>query len=142
MTARLLLVEDHVPDVKVLQRALRSFRTPFKLFVAPDGEIALRYLHGKELYLEGILPDLILLDLNLPKVTGYEVLEEIKAHEDFRHIPVLVLSGSEAQRDVALCYASGAAAYVVKPGSPDTAERLVEAVERIWFTLGRTPRSA
>jgi two-component system response regulator len=79
-----------------------------------------------------------LLDLNLPRVQGYEVLREVKS-SPYARIPIIVLSGSDARHDVTLCYSLGAAAYLVKPGSPDTAKALLEAVERIWFTLGRTP---
>jgi len=85
---------------------------------------------------------LIFLDLNLPKMSGYEVLQELKRDPTFSQIPVLVLSGSEAEHDVVFCYAAGASAYLVKPGSPDVAQRLIRAIEAVWFTLGRTPRSA
>jgi CheY-like chemotaxis protein len=82
---------------------------------------------------------LILLDLNLPRLTGYEVLAAAKENAEISSIPVIVMSGSEAPRDVNYSYAAGASAYVVKPESPSTAVRLVEAIESIWFTLGRTP---
>lgn len=74
-------------------------------------------------------------------MTGYEVLEEVKRDPALSMVPVLIMSGSEAEADVTYCYAMGCAAYIVKPGSPETAAKLCEAVERIWFTLGRTPRS-
>lgn len=85
---------------------------------------------------------MILLDLNLPKMSGYEVLQELKRDPKLSKIPVLVLSGSEAEHDVLFCYAAGACAYLVKPGSPTHAQRLISAIEAVWFTLGRTPRSA
>lgn len=79
------------------------------------------------------------MDLNLPRVTGYELLEVIKLGE-LRRIPVIVLSGSEAEKDVRTCYELGANAYTVKPGSPDKAQRLVAAIEAFWFEAGRLPR--
>jgi CheY-like chemotaxis protein len=83
-----------------------------------------------------------LLDLNLPKMSGYEVLQALKEDRELCQIPVLVLSGSEAEHDVVFCYRTGACAYLVKPGSPEVAQRLIRAIEAVWFTLGRTPRSA
>lgn len=83
---------------------------------------------------------MILLDLNLPRVTGYEVLKQIKSDEALNHIPVIILSGSEAPNDVNYCFAWNAAAYVVKPDSLESARLIVEAIERVWFVMGRTPR--
>lgn len=136
---QLLLVEDHFPDVKVIQRALRSLTTPHHVHLVQDGEAALSFLQKKAGFTGTPVPDLILLDLNLPKVTGYDVLLTIKKLPDIQRIPVIVMSGSEAPNDINFSYAAGCAAYVVKPGSPDNMVRLVEAIERIWFTLGRTP---
>lgn len=135
---KILLVEDHKPDVMVVLRALKTLVTKHDLTVLDDGEFVLPYLRAEGSYTDRAMPDLILLDLNLPRVQGYEVLREVKA-SPYNAIPVLVLSGSDARRDVSYCYSLGAAAYLVKPGSPETAQMLLEAVEKIWFTLGRTP---
>lgn len=75
----------------------------------------------------------------MPRVSGYVVLQSVKAEARYRHIPIIVLSGSEAPKDVNYCYACGAAAYLIKPGSIATASELLEAVETIWLKLGRTP---
>lgn len=135
---KILLVEDHQLDVMVVLRALKTLITRHDLSVVEDGEFVMPYLRGEGSFSNRLPPDLILLDLNLPRVQGYEVLREVKSSV-YRSIPILVLSGSEAKHDVACCYSLGASAYLVKPGSPDTASLLLEAVERIWFTLGRTP---
>ncbi len=96
-------------------------------------------MRGEGVYSARELPNLILLDLNLPRVSGYAVLREVKAEEQYRSIPVIVLSGSEAQQDIYYSYTNNAAAYLIKPGSPDTAHELMLAVQRIWFGNGRTP---
>ena len=138
MALKILLVEDHQPDVMVVLRALKTLLTKHDLVVLDDGEYVLPYLQAEGQFSGRVLPDIILLDLNLPRVQGYEVLREVKA-SPYSRIPMLVLSGSESKHDVSCCYSLGAAAYLVKPGSPETAKSLLEAVERIWFTLGRTP---
>lgn len=107
-----------------------------------DGEQALTYLHATGIYRDRVLPDIILLDLNLPRLNGYEVLSAVKSDAALRWIPVIVLSGSEATQDINSSYALGAASYLIKPGDAETSRQLVSGIEQIWFTLGRTPRSA
>ncbi len=137
--SRILLVEDHAPDVLVIRRALRSIIPPMHLDVVEDGDQVLPYLRGEGTYQSRIFPNLILLDLNLPRVSGYAVLREVKALPEYKALPIVVLSGSEATQDVYYSYSSGCSAYLVKPGSPETAEQLLDAVRKIWFGLGRTP---
>jgi len=110
-----LLVEDNPGDVRLTQEALKDAKVRNNLSVVPDGVEALAFLRRSGPYRAVPRPDLILLDLNLPKVDGREVLEEIKADEAFQHIPVVILTSSQAERDIIESYQLRANAYVTKP---------------------------
>jgi two-component system, chemotaxis family, response regulator Rcp1 len=136
MTAerRILLVEDNAGDVRLTREALREAEVAVDLVAVPDGDQALEFLRG-----EGARPDLILLDLNLPKKNGLEVLEEIKRDPELRRTPVIMLTTSSSARDIAACYDRGVNCYVVKPLDLDDFTRLVQAINGFWFEVAVLP---
>jgi two-component system, chemotaxis family, response regulator Rcp1 len=136
MTAerRILLVEDNAGDVRLTREALREAEVAVDLVAVADGDQALEFLRG-----EGARPDLILLDLNLPRKNGLEVLEEIKGDPELRHTPVIMLTTSSSARDIAACYDRGVNCYVVKPLELDDFTRLVQEINRFWFEVARLP---
>ena len=133
-TVRLLVVEDDPGYRYLVQRAFghRGQEIRWELTIARDGEEALHALFddGRE---SVFLPDLILLDWNLPKVGGDEVLRRVKRHEALRRIPVLVFSSSTSDKDMRAAYEEHANGYIVKPGGLDALDAVVEGIERFWF---------
>jgi CheY-like chemotaxis protein len=127
---RILLVEDNPGDAQLVRLALTEALPSARLSVAGDGEAALARLRE-----EGDPPDLMLLDLNLPRLSGHEVLAAVRASEDaaLRRLPVVVLSSSRAEGDVARSYDLGASSYVAKPADVDALFSLVETLTRYWF---------
>jgi chemotaxis family two-component system response regulator Rcp1 len=139
-TIRLLVVEDDPGYQYLIQDAFgaRGNQTRWDLTTAKDGEEALHILFEDEQG-SAALPDLILLDWNLPKVTGAEVLRRVKQHRQLRRIPVLVFSSSEADKDVEAAYDNHANGYVTKPGSSDALAAIVETIERFWIAVAQLP---
>ena len=135
-----LLVEDNPGDVRLMREALRNGRSTQKLDAVEDGEEALAYLHRRPPYASAPKPDLIFLDLNLPKKDGREVLSEIKKDEDLRRIPVVVLTTSEAERDILRVYDLHANCYVKKPSDLDEYIEVIRACENFWLHVVRLPR--
>jgi chemotaxis family two-component system response regulator Rcp1 len=134
---QILLVEDNPGDVRLTREALsESGRTP-KLAVAPDGVEALAYLRREGAYADAVRPDVILLDLNLPRKDGREVLAEIKGDRDLRRIPVVVLSSSEADEDIARSYDLHANCYVRKPTDYEAYLAAVRSIEEFWLRTAR-----
>jgi len=136
----LLLVEDNPGDARLTQEALRDGKVYNKLTVVPDGVEAMAYLRREGRYAGARQPDLILLDLNLPKKDGREVLQEIKADERLRRIPVVVLTSSNAEQDVLKSYGLHANCYVTKPVDLDQFMGAVKAIENFWLTVVTLPR--
>ncbi len=131
---KILLIDDNPADVKLFENLFRSTRFEVKLRVAKDGEEALRVLshssfEGKE------DPDMILLDLNLPKIDGQEVLARIKAHWGLKHIPVLILTSSNNQRDFELAKQNHADDYMIKPAGITDFSALVQRIEDFWINF-------
>ena len=147
MTARsILLVEDNAGDVRLTREALREADVTVDLVAVPDGEQAMAFLRREGDHEGAGRPDLILLDLNLPKKNGLEVLEEIKADPDLCRTPVIMLTTSSSARDVAACYDRGVNCYVVKPLDLDDFTALVQSINRFWFEVASaastlTPRA-
>jgi two-component system, chemotaxis family, response regulator Rcp1 len=136
-----LLVEDHEGDVRLAREALGRGRFKIHLDTVDDGEKAIRFLNKQGDYVDVLRPDLILLDLNLPKKDGREVLVEIKNDVFLKSIPVVILSTSDADRDVTSTYLSGANCYVKKPVNFDKFKNVVNAIEDFWFsTVILSPR--
>jgi two-component system, chemotaxis family, response regulator Rcp1 len=141
-TIRLLVVEDS-PSFQYLIQEAFSARGDigWELTIAKDGEEALRLLFEEED--ENIpLPNLILLDWNLPKVSGSEVLQHVKQHDKLRRIPVLVFSSSDADEDIHTAYDNHANGYITKPPSGEALAAIVETIERFWIGIAQLPKVA
>src|SRR3712207_4221886 len=135
-----LLVEDNPGDVRLTQEALKEGRVMVNLTVAADGVEAMEILNRKGEYKEKPRPDLILLDLNLPKKNGREVLLEIKADAELRRIPVIVMTTSKAEQDVHRAYNLNANCYITKPVDLDEFLNVVRSIEDFWLTIVTLPR--
>ena len=136
---RVLLVEDNPGDAHLTRDTLEQSKLLVHITVTTDGEDALDYLLGRGSYVGAELPDLIVLDLNLPKLGGREVLAEMKKHEQLRSIPVVVLTSSDAERDVVMSYQLGASCYVTKPVGLEAFQAIVRSIESFWFTVVKLP---
>ncbi|MFG2036510.1 response regulator [Dactylosporangium sp. NPDC048998] len=134
-----LLVEDDPGDVLMTQEAFEEHKVRNKLNVVPDGEEALAYLRREGRYAEAIRPDLILLDLNLPRVDGREVLQVIKEDQDLRRIPVVVLTTSQADEDILRSYSLHANAYVTKPVDFDSFIAVVRQIDEFFVSVVKLP---
>jgi two-component system, chemotaxis family, response regulator Rcp1 len=135
----ILLVEDNPGDVRLTREALREGKVRNNLSVAADGVEALRFLRREGEHAEAVRPDLILLDLNLPRKDGREVLEEIKEDPQLRLIPVVVLTSSQAEQDICRAYDLHANCYVTKPVDLDRFITVVQTIENFWFTIVKLP---
>lgn len=135
----ILLVEDNPGDVRLTREALKEGKVLNHLHVVEDGEDAVRFLRREGEFDGAVRPDLVLLDLNLPRKSGHEVLEEIKTDTDLRRIPVVVLTSSEAETDIARSYDRYANAYITKPVDLDQFISVVRAVEDFWLEVVRLP---
>jgi chemotaxis family two-component system response regulator Rcp1 len=135
----ILLVEDNLGDIRLTQEALKEGKIRNNLMVARDGEEALRMLKKEAEYSGLQTPDIILLDLNLPKVDGREVLRVIKADEALRRIPVVVLTTSRAEEDVLRSYDLNVNCYIAKPVDMDQFINVVKAVDHFWFSVVTLP---
>ena len=135
----ILLVEDNPGDVRLTQEALKEGKVRNKLHVVEDGVEAMAFLRGEGEYADAPRPDLVLLDLNLPKKDGREVLAEIKGDPNLRRIPVVVLTVSEANEDILKTYDLHANCYVTKPVDLDQFIVVVKSVEDFWLTIVKLP---
>ncbi len=135
----ILLVEDNPGDVRLTQEALKEGKVRNKLHVVGDGVEALAFLRQEGEYAETPRPDLILLDLNLPRKNGREVLAEIKEHPNLRRIPVVILTVSQAEEDVLRTYDLHANCYVTKPVDLEQFIKVVGSIEDFWLTIVRLP---
>ncbi len=137
-----LLVEDSPSDVELTSMAFEQFRHPNKLHVVEDGEEALNFLYQRGAHMNAVQPDMILLDINIPKQSGQEVLEIIKNDNGLKHIPVIVLTSSDAPRDISRSYGSHANCYIIKPINVDNYLCVVNKVEAFWMNTARLPGSS
>jgi len=138
----ILLVEDNPRDVRLTQRAFAQAGMPHDLRIVRDGDEALAYLHREGQYKEPQLsprPDLILLDLNLPRMSGHELLDFLKQDQRFRQIPIIVLTTSGRADDVRLAYEAGANAYLLKPVEFARFTEIMEHLGRFWLELVELP---
>jgi CheY-like chemotaxis protein len=137
--AEILLVDDNPGDVRLMREALREGNFPNRLSVAEDGEAALRFLRHDGAYADAPCPDLILLDLNLPRKNGRQVLDEIKSDRTLRRIPVIVMSTSTAEDDILGSYDGHANCYIKKPVHFDQFIRAVATLAAFWFGVVTLP---
>ncbi len=135
----ILLVEDDAGDVELTKEGLLAAKMMVNLHVVDDGDKALRFLRKEPPYTAVPRPDIILLDLNMPRKNGKETLQEIKADAAFRAIPVLVLTTSEAEADIVKCYDLGANCYITKPIGFEAFTKVVGMIEEFWFTIVKMP---
>ena len=135
-----MLVEDNPDDVALTVEALREGKIANNLNVAENGVVALEFLRRKGKYSDAPHPDIVLLDLNLPKKDGREVLAEIKADAQLKHLPVVVLTTSRAEQDILKSYRLHANCYVTKPLDFDEFTSIVHSIEDFWFTVVKLPR--
>jgi chemotaxis family two-component system response regulator Rcp1 len=135
----ILLVEDNPGDVRLTIEALKEDKLQNNLHVVKDGIEALTFLRQEGEYADAPRPDLILLDLNLPKKDGREVLEEIKADERLKRIPVVILTTSQAEEDILKTYGLHANCYITKPVDLEQFVRVVRSIEEFWLTIVRLP---
>jgi len=135
----ILLVEDNPGDVRLMREALVTNGTSSRLLVVEDGEAALRFLHRKPPYMDADRPDLIFLDLNLPRKDGREVLAQIKKDPDLRTIPVIVLTTSDANNDVQQAYELHANCYIRKPSDLDEYLKAIQTCEFFWCSVVQLP---
>jgi CheY-like chemotaxis protein len=131
----ILLVEDNPGDVRLVLEALSESDVPSRVNVVGDGEQALDYLFRRGAYVSAARPRLVLLDLNLPRKGGLEVLAEVKKDKQLTRIPIVVLTTSRADDDVTTAYDRGVNCYVTKPGDFDLYLNLVQTVTKFWLTV-------
>jgi CheY-like chemotaxis protein len=140
--AVILLVEDNPADQELIRRAVEKVTIGKELRIVEDGEEALAYLFRRGKYqapATSPTPDLLLLDLNLPRVNGLRVLKEIRADSKLRPMPVIVLTTSHQEKDIIRSYELGCNSFITKPGGLDQLTGLVQAIERYWFQTAVLP---
>jgi len=135
----ILLVEDNQPDVELTQEALLENKVRNNLHVVTDGEAAMEFLHKRGEYADKPRPDLILLDLNLPRKDGREVLAEVKADPSLKTIPVVILTTSQAEEDILRSYELQANCYVTKPVKLSEFVKVVQSIDHFWLSIVELP---
>ena len=135
----ILLVEDSLPDIDLTREALEDAKVANNLHVARDGIEALAFLRREPPHQDAPRPDIILLDLNMPRMDGRETLEHIKADPEISHIPVVILTTSQAEEDVLKSYRLHASCYITKPVDLEQFLRVVRAVEDFWLSVVKLP---
>lgn len=135
----ILLVEDNLGDIRLTQEALKEYKVKINLNVVMDGEEAMKYLRKTGEYINAKTPDLILLDLNLPKKDGRQTLKEIKEDPILKSIPVVVLTISNSERDIKTAYESHANCYITKPLDFNQFVDVIKKLGDYWFTIVKLP---
>ena len=142
MAIEVLLVEDSPGDVRLTQEAFRDSGKPVRLHLASDGIEAMAFLERRGVYADAPRPDLILLDLNLPKMDGREVLALIKKDQALKTIPTIILTTSDDEADVMISYQLQANCYLRKPAHWDAFDNLVRSINAFWLTRAKLPQRA
>jgi CheY-like chemotaxis protein len=140
MALHVLLVEDSPGDVRLMQETFREADTSVELHVTIDGAEAMAFLKREGAYIHAQRPDLILLDLNLPKMDGREVLTQIKADDSLKMIPTVILTTSDSEADILKSYQLQANCYLSKPVQLDAFENLVRSITDFWLTKAKLPQ--
>ena len=135
----ILLIEDNSGDARLAKEALKESKVKNQLYIITDGMAATDFLFKRNDYKDAPRPDLIILDLNLPKKDGREVLAEIKADEDLKRIPVIILTTSKAEEDILKTYNLHANCYITKPLNFDKFIEVVKSIENFWLTIVKLP---
>jgi len=139
MPIEVLLVEDNAGDARLTREALVDDKLKIQIRESHDGEAAMAYLRREGQFSDARLPDLVLLDLNLPKKGGIEVLSEMKADPQLKHIPVVILTSSKAEEDIVRTYDLHANCYISKPIGLAQLQKVVGQIRSFWFTIVRLP---
>lgn len=139
--AEVLLVEDSPGDVRLTREALKEGKVRNNLSVVSDGVEAMEFLRREGKYKDAPRPDIVLLDLNMPRKDGREVLAEMKSDEQLKRIPVVILTTSEAEQDILRTYDLHANCYLTKPVDLEQFISIVKSVEDFWLTIVQLPRS-
>jgi CheY-like chemotaxis protein len=140
MMTDVLLVEDSPGDVRLTQEAFRAANPAIRLHVAVDGVEAVAFLSQQGKYADAPRPDLILLDLNLPKMDGREVLKHIRGDEGLKNIPTVILTTSDAEIDIHQSYSLHANSYLSKPVQLEAFDKLVRSIDDFWFQQAKLPQ--
>ncbi len=135
----ILLVEDNPADVRLMKEGLKDAKMRNNLHVVEDGVDAMAYLRREGKYSDAVSPDIILLDLNLPKKSGIEVLQEVKGDDNLKKIPVVILTTSKAEEDIAKSYNLHANCYITKPVDLEQFMKVVKTTEDFWLTIVKLP---
>lgn len=136
---QILLVEDNPVDILMTRNALQDGKIFHNLSVVEDGDEAMDFLRRKGRFADAPSPDLILLDLNLPKKSGREILADLKENPDLMHIPVIVLTTSDSEKDIHMSYSLGANCFITKPVDLEQFTNMVKSIEGFWFTIVELP---
>ena len=137
----ILLVEDNEGDILLTTEALTEGKIANKVDVVKDGYEAILYLENKGRYADAATPDLILLDVNLPKLNGHEVLEKIKSKDQLKHLPVIMLSTSSSSEDIMASYKNQVNCYITKPVEAEDFLRVISSIEQFWISVVKLPSS-
>ena len=135
----ILLVEDNDGDILLTTEALEEGKIINKVSVVKDGKLAIDFLNNKEPYVDAEIPNLILLDINLPKKNGHEVLRYIKGSQKFRHIPIIMLTTSSSEKDIHEAYNHYANCFITKPVDVDEFMEAVTKIESFWISIVQLP---
>ncbi len=139
-TIEILLVDDNLGDVVLTKEALGKASFDNHVSIARDGVEALEFLRRIKNYSDAPRPDLMLLDINMPRKDGCEVLAEIRRDSALKSLPVVIFTSSESEEDIRRAYALGANCYVTKPADIDEMEMVVQAIQQFWLTIAKLPR--
>ncbi len=138
---QILLVEDNEGDILLTLEAFKEIKVKNSIAVVKDGEEAIEFLKKQGQYADRTMPNLILLDINMPKLNGIEVLDFIKKDEKLKKIPVVMLTTSSSESDIAACYEKSANCFITKPLDFGKFLNVVEAIESFWFTIAQLPKT-
>ena len=139
MAINILVVEDNAGDARLIVEALKNSKIKLELHLVTDGQEAMDFLNKKEKYSGKPTPDLILLDLNLPRKDGREVLADIKSNDELKRIPVVIMTTSQAEEDILKTYNLHANCYITKPIDLNQFIKVVKSIEDFWFTIVKLP---
>ena len=137
----ILLVEDNEGDILLTKEALHQVRLVNTISVAKDGKEAVSYMEKIAPYTNSVIPDIILLDINLPKMNGHEVLKHLKTNNEFKHIPVLMFTTSSAEKDILESYKNYANCYITKPVEVDDFLSVIQSIENFWISVIQLPHT-
>jgi CheY-like chemotaxis protein len=138
---QILLVEDNEGDIILTLEAFKELKVKNTVSVVKDGEAAIEFLKNKDQYAGSLMPHLILLDINMPKLNGIEVLDYIKKDQRLKKIPVVMLTTSSSESDISECYEKSANCFITKPLDFGKFVNVVEAIESFWFSIAQLPKT-